>query len=84
MKKLKGMIAAVPTPFYEDESINFDVFKQVLEYIINNGMHCLLIGGSTGEYSLMSKEERKSIIEAACRINGGRTKILAGCSCKVC
>ncbi len=81
MKKLIGMIAAVPTPFYEDESINFDAFKQVLEYIIKNGMHCLLIGGSTGEYSLMSMEERKSLIEAACKINGGRVKIIAGCGC---
>lgn len=81
MKKITGMIAAVPTPFYEDESINFDAFKQLIEFLIENGMHCLLIGGSTGEYSLMSKDERKSIIKTACKINAGRVKIIAGCSC---
>ena len=80
MAKFKGMVAAVPTPFNEDESINFDAFEKLLEHVIGGGMHCLLIGGSTGEYSLLSVPERKSLIEAAVKITKKRTKILAGCS----
>src|SRR5665647_837266 len=44
-------------------------------------MHCLLIGGSTGEYSLMTMDERKSIIEFAVRLTNKRAKVIAGCSC---
>lgn len=81
MKKIRGMIAAVPTPFREDESINYDTYEQLLNYLIDNGMHWLLIGGSTGEYSLMSKDERKDIIKFACGISKGKIGIIAGCSC---
>lgn len=81
MYKFKGMVAAMPTPFNADETINFDGFKEVLNYLVNGGMHAVLIGGSTGEYSLMSMEERKSIIKAACDEAKGKIDIIAGCSC---
>ncbi len=81
MYQFKGMVAAMPTPFNEDETINFDGFKQVLNHLVEGGMHAVLIGGSTGEYSLMSKEERKSIIKAACDEAKGKIGIIAGCSC---
>lgn len=81
MYKFKGMVAAIPTPFYEDEEINFEGFEKILDYLIEGGMHGVLIGGSTGEYSLMSMEERKSIIEAACKKGKGKIDIIAGCSC---
>ena len=81
MYKFKGMIAAMPTPFNTDETVNFDGFKNVLNHLVDNGMHGVLIGGSTGEYSLMSMEERKSIIKAACDEAKGKIDIIAGCSC---
>jgi 4-hydroxy-tetrahydrodipicolinate synthase len=81
MKALTGMIAAVPTPFASDDTIDYTVYQQLLDFIIENKMHWLLIGGSTGEYSLMSMDERKQLLENAIKINHGRTNILAGCSC---
>ncbi len=36
--------------------------------------------GSTGEYSLMSMEERKSVLKAAVDFAGGQTPIMAGTS----
>jgi ADP-heptose:LPS heptosyltransferase len=55
----KGMIAAMPTPFHKDESINYEAYKTLIDYLIDNGIHCVLAGGSTGEYHVMSLEERK-------------------------
>jgi len=76
-----GMIAAMPTPFKQDYSIDFEAYKALIHHLIDGGMHCLLAGGSTGEYSLMTTEERKSIIKAACEEAKGKVPVMAGTSC---
>ena len=81
MDKIRGMVTPVATPFHEDESINFDVFKQLIEHLLDHKMQYLLIGGSTGEYSLMTMEERKTMIEFSVKLADKRAKIIAGCSC---
>ena len=66
MKALpKGMFTALITPFNEDESINFDALRGLIDFQVESGIHGLLIGGSTGEYHTMSMEERKAVIQAA-------------------
>jgi 4-hydroxy-tetrahydrodipicolinate synthase len=80
MKKLKGMIAAQPTPFKADESIDFEGVSTLLEHLIKAKMSAVLIGGSTGEYSLMSVDERKALISHACKVAGGRIDLIAGAS----
>jgi 4-hydroxy-tetrahydrodipicolinate synthase len=72
------MIAALPTPFFEDESINFDAYKKLIDYVVGNGMHCVLAGGSTGEYHVMSLDERKAVIKHACEFAAGRAPVIAG------
>lgn len=81
MKQLKGMFAAIPTPFHEDGSINKESLQKICEKIIQSGMQGILVCGSTGEYSLMTPEERKQAVKFVCSIVGKRTKVIAGCSC---
>lgn len=77
----KGMFTALATPFNEDETINFKSLKGLIEFQIENGMHGLLIGGTTGEYHTMSFEERKELIRASCEYAAGRIPIMAGIAC---
>lgn len=81
MKELKGMIAAMPTPFHEDETIDTEGIKKIVEHLVSGGIHGILAGGSTDEYSLMTMEERKLLIKTVCEASAGRVYILAGCSC---
>ena len=82
MKALpKGMFTALITPFNEDESINFDALRGLIDFQVESGIHGLLIGGSTGEYHTMSMEERKAVIQAACEHAAGRIPIMAGIGC---
>ncbi|MGR6117736.1 4-hydroxy-tetrahydrodipicolinate synthase [Aeribacillus composti] len=76
-----GMIPALPTPMKEDNNIDFKGFEQLIKHLINGGMHCLLVGGSTGEYSLMSMEERKKVIKFVCEISNDRLPVMAGTGC---
>ncbi|TYS24248.1 4-hydroxy-tetrahydrodipicolinate synthase [Bacillus subtilis] len=81
MFKPVGMIPALPTPMNEDNSIDFNGLKQIIDHVIEGGMHCLLVGGSTGEYSLMNVEERKKVIKFVCDQTNGRVPIMAGTGC---
>lgn len=76
-----GMIAALPTPFREQGgSVDLDGFKKIMDHVMEGGMHCLCVGGSTGEYHLMTTEERKSIIKVACEHVNKKVPIMAGTS----
>ena len=76
---LKGLYVPLVTPFRaEDESIDFDAYKVIIDYVIDNGMDGVLVGGSTGEYHMMSLEERKELIKRGCEIVAGRVPVIAG------
>ena len=66
MYQLKGMYAAIPTPFKADETIDFEGIKTHIDWLVSQGLHGIIAGGSTGKYIMMSLEERKAIIKAAC------------------
>lgn len=64
----KGIIPVPPTPFAKNDTINEAEYKRLLDYDIERGVHCICIGGSTGEWSTMSLEERKQLFKvAACK-----------------
>ena len=78
MYKMEGIIPAMITPFNQNYSLNEKGFREVLRFLINKKVHCILVGGSTGEYTLMEKEERKRIIELAVEEANGEVPIMAG------
>ena len=81
MYKLEGMYAAIPTPFFEDESIDFEGIKTLVNYLADQGLHGVIAGGSTGEYTMLSEEERRGVIKAACEAGKGRIDVVAGTGC---
>ena len=74
----EGVMVPLVTPFHADESIDFEAYKKIIDHTINGGMHAILAGGSTGEYHMMSLEERKSIIKFACDYAKDRVPVMAG------
>jgi len=82
MKKApKGIYVPLITPFNDDETIDFASYKKVIDFVIENGVHGLLVGGTTGEYHVMSPDERKSLIKAGCEYAAGRVPVMAGVGC---
>ncbi|MGB1360486.1 MAG: dihydrodipicolinate synthase family protein [Alphaproteobacteria bacterium] len=56
--KYTGIHAPAVTPFNDDYSIDVDGFKEVLQKLLKAGVDGIVIGGTTGEYYALSKEER--------------------------
>jgi len=61
-RSMTGSWVAVPTPMREDYSIDFDGFRRLVDFHAAHDSAALLIGGSAGEVSTLSLEERKEIV----------------------
>ena len=79
MKKIlfKGCGTAIATPFTED-GINFEEFKRLIEFQINEGVNAIIVCGTTGESSTMTDSEKKQTIEFAVKTVAGRIPVIAG------
>lgn len=69
MKKIlfKGAGSAVPTPFNEN-GVNLEEFKRFLQFQIDNDIDALIVCGTTGESSTMTKDEKIAVIKCAVQI----------------
>ena len=73
----EGCGTAIVTPFTKD-GINFEEFKKLLENQVENKVDAIIVCGTTGESSTMTKEERKETIKFAIDTVNKRTKVIAG------
>jgi len=70
MSKLKGIIAPFTTPFKKNGEIDLNLIKPQVDWLIDNGVHGLAAGGSTGEGHALSREEYLSVMtETASSLN---------------
>jgi 4-hydroxy-tetrahydrodipicolinate synthase len=69
MKKLKGVITAMVTPFDGRDGIDVAAIKRLVDFLVAKKVDCLYPCGTTGEMLLMTPEERelvaKTVVEAA-------------------
>lgn len=66
MKKclFTGVATALATPFNEN-GVNVEEFKKFIQFQISSGVDALVVCGTTGESSTMTKEEKVSAIKCA-------------------
>jgi N-acetylneuraminate lyase len=62
-QKIKGLIAAVFTPFKGDGMINVDAIPSYAKRMKGQGLAGVFVNGSTGEGMLLSVQERKALAE---------------------
>ncbi len=72
MKKFKGVMPALVTPFDENKNVNVPVMKSLIEHLIGQGAYGFYIGGATGEGINMQREQREILAEEAIKHIGGR------------
>lgn len=77
MKKLKGLYAALITPFKENGEVNYGQIENIVEFLIGRGIDGFYVCGSTGEAFLLTVEERERILETVIAKNRGRASVIA-------
>ena len=77
--RLEGILVAVTTPFTADASaIDEEALAAQADRLINAGVHGLVPCGTTGEFTTLSVEEHKRVIELYVAAAAGRVPIVAG------
>lgn len=76
-KAFSGVYTAAVTPFNKDESVDFGALREIVEVMVDAKLNGILIAGNTGEFTMMTPEERKQVVKAACEAAAGRIKIIA-------
>ena len=76
--RFEGIYTPIITPFNNTGKIDWDSYGSVIEWQIENGVAGIIIGGSTGEFYALSKEERIEQFNFANQIINGRVEFMAG------
>ena len=78
MAIFKGAGVAIVTPMNEDESVNYEKLKELLEEQIAAGTDAVIICGTTGESACLTFEEHLDVIGACVRYVDHRIPVIAG------
>ena len=73
----KGCGTAIATPFNEN-GINLNEFRKLLEFQIKNNADAIIVCGTTGEASTMTKDEKISTIKCAIETVNNKVPIIVG------
>lgn len=76
----QGYIPAITTPFIDEDTLDEKGMGLLLEWLVDQGMHGLVITGTTGEWTSMTREERARLFTIAGEQMGKRIPLIAGCS----
>ena len=75
---IKGIIPPMVTPLLENKELDLVGLKNLLEHLINGGVHGIFILGTTGEGPSLSYAVRKQLISETCRIVNKKVPVLVG------
>lgn len=79
--KLQGIIPAILTPMYTDESVNLSELRNQIERMIEGGVHGIFPFGTNGEGYILNEKEKVEVLEATIDQVKGRIPIYAGTGC---
>jgi 4-hydroxy-tetrahydrodipicolinate synthase len=78
MNQLKGSGVAMVTPFKKDGSVDVPALKKLTDHLLDGGVDYLVVMGTTGETSVMDKEDKKLVLDTVLATNGGRKPVVLG------
>lgn len=73
-----GVFPAIPTQLREDFSLDVDATMRHLNYLIETGVHGMVMLGTIGENTSLSAAEKRLLLRAAVDTSAGRVPLLTG------
>jgi dihydrodipicolinate synthase/N-acetylneuraminate lyase len=76
---LHGVLPALITPFADDgDAIDTRALRAIVERLVAAGVGGLVPGGSTGEFTTLTNDERRLLVEVTVEAAAGRVPVVAG------
>ncbi len=76
----RGVFPAATTQFQPDLSIDFEGTQAVLDALVRDGVHGLVVMGTCGENNSLDAEEKRRLLSAAVEVVNKRVPIIVGVS----
>jgi 4-hydroxy-tetrahydrodipicolinate synthase len=74
---LSGVLVALATPFAADGSLDESTLRALVDRTIDGGVHGVVACGSTGEFSAMTSDERRLVVETVVDQAAHRVPVVA-------
>jgi len=76
--EVKGIIPAMVTPLDKNEELDEDGLREIVNYLIDSGVHGVFVCGSQGENYALRDDEKKQAIKVTVDEANGRVPVYAG------
>ncbi len=76
----QGYIPAITTPFDEEQRLDLKMLVALLEWLAEEGMHGIVLAGTTGEWFSMTAAEKAALFTTAGEVLKGRMTLIGGCN----
>lgn len=78
MTQFKGVFPYLVSPINDNGSVNVDVMGELINDLIEAGVHGLTPLGSTGEFAYLNPDQREAVIQSTIEAANNRIPIVAG------
>ena len=75
---ITGSLVALVTPMLEDGTVDFDAYRALIDWHIEQGTDAIVAVGTSGESPTVSVEEHCELIKVAVEHAAGRIPVIAG------
>ena len=72
---LRGVLPVIQTPYFDDESIDFDTLIREIDWLYEQGVDGLVIA-MVSEVLRLTEQERRQMTELVCRVSGTRGPVI--------
>lgn len=81
-QRLEGIVVAMVTPFMRthQQSLDLPTISKHVEFLVESGVHGLMPLGTTGEFGLLNRNERRDVIKTVVEATSQRVPVIAGVS----
>ena len=72
----KGIYPAITTQFTDNDTLDLDMYSKNIKAQIDAGVNGIVIGGSLGEESTLTEEEKTILLKETIKISDGRIPVI--------
>src|SRR3954454_2699871 len=72
------ILTAMVTPFDQNEEIDYNATRSLVNHLIANGSDGLVVAGTTGETPTLTTEEKVELFKFVVKVVNGRVPVIAG------
>src|SRR5690606_3317194 len=73
----EGVMPAVTTKFTSEDKLDLAMFEKNIRAQVEAGVHGIILGGTLGEASTLTKEEKETLIKTSLDIGGGKVPVIS-------